>query len=156
MEPTDTLSGNELIPRWIEPAGLKPILAQAVLTSLEEFILQELAKGRRQGFNALKTSLRTTSASPITPSGVFPSNNGPVQHSRHHHSTSQFAHWLSSKGNRTLRRCHQTGLRKEKPSSVREVSRNQQAVLRVSIHCTSIAFSTPAQWLREAALSALA
>ena len=46
MEPTDTLSGNELIPRWTEPAGLKPILAQAVLTSLEEFILQELAKGR--------------------------------------------------------------------------------------------------------------
>ena len=39
MEPTDTLSENELVARWAEAAGLKPILAQTVLTSLEGFIL---------------------------------------------------------------------------------------------------------------------
>lgn len=145
MEPTDTLSGNELIPRWTEPAGLKPILAQAVLTSLEEFILQELAKGRRQVFNALKTSLRTTSASPITPSGVFPSNNGPVQHSRHHHSTSQFAHWPSSKGNRTLRRCHRNGLPKENRASDRKGYHSPRGRPHASTRRISIASSTLAQ-----------
>ena len=51
MEPVDTLAGKELVQRWAENAGLKPILAQTVLTSLEGFILQELSEGRRLDFN---------------------------------------------------------------------------------------------------------
>ena len=50
LEPFDTLSGKELVQRWAENAGLKPILAQTVLTSLEGFILQELSEGRRLDF----------------------------------------------------------------------------------------------------------
>ena len=50
MEPVDTLAGKELVQRWAENAGLKPILAQTVLTSLEGFILQELSEGRRLDF----------------------------------------------------------------------------------------------------------
>ena len=43
-------------------AGLKPILAQTVLTSLEGFILQELAKGRRLDFNLVSFYPRLSGA----------------------------------------------------------------------------------------------
>ena len=62
MEPTDTLSGNELVARWAETAGLKPILAQTALTSLEGFILQELAKGKRLDFNLVSFYPRLSGA----------------------------------------------------------------------------------------------
>lgn len=62
MEPTDTLSGTELVTRWAEAAGLKPILAQTVLTSLEGFILQELAAGRRLDFNLVSFYPRLSGA----------------------------------------------------------------------------------------------
>lgn len=62
MEPTDTLSGTELVTRWADAAGLKPILAQTVLTSLEGFILQELAKGRRLDFNLVSFYPRLSGA----------------------------------------------------------------------------------------------
>ena len=62
MEPTDTLSGPELLARWAEAAGLKPILAQTVLTGLEGFILQELAAGRRLDFNLVSFYPRLSGA----------------------------------------------------------------------------------------------
>ena len=62
MEPTDTLSENERVARWAEAAGLKPILAQTVLTSLEGFILQELAAGRRLDFNLVSFYPRLSGA----------------------------------------------------------------------------------------------
>ena len=62
MEPTDTLSGTELVTRWAESAGLKPILAQTVLTGLEGFILQELAAGRRLDFNLVSFYPRLSGA----------------------------------------------------------------------------------------------
>ena len=62
MEPTDTLAGNELVAHWAVTAGLNPILAQTVLTSLEGFILQELAKGRRLDFNLVSFYPRLSGA----------------------------------------------------------------------------------------------
>ena len=62
MEPTDILSETNIVARWAENAGLKPIMAQAALTSLEGFILQELAKGRRLDFNLVSFYPRLSGA----------------------------------------------------------------------------------------------
>ena len=62
MEPTDILSEKDIVARWAENAGLKPIMAQAALTSLESFILQELAKGRRLDFNLVSFYPRLSGA----------------------------------------------------------------------------------------------
>ena len=62
MEPTDILSEKDIVTRWAENAGLKPIMAQAALTSLEGFILQELAKGRRLDFNLVSFYPRLSGA----------------------------------------------------------------------------------------------
>ena len=62
MEPTDILSEKDIVARWAENSGLKPIMAQAALTSLEGFILQELAKGRRLDFNLVSFYPRLSGA----------------------------------------------------------------------------------------------
>ncbi len=62
MEPTDILSEKDIVQHWAECAGLKPILAQTALTSLEGFILQELEKGRRLDFNLVSFYPRLSGA----------------------------------------------------------------------------------------------
>ena len=62
MEPTDTLAENDIVTRGAESSGLKPILAQSALTSLEGFILQELANGRRLDFNLVSFYPRLSGA----------------------------------------------------------------------------------------------
>ena len=62
MEPVDILNEKDIVTAWAASAGLSSVMARTALTSLEGFILQELAKGRRLDFNLVSFYPRLSGA----------------------------------------------------------------------------------------------
>ena len=55
---------NEIVEHWAESASLKPVMAKAVLGSLEEFILQALAEGIQLDFGLVSFYPRLSGSLP--------------------------------------------------------------------------------------------
>ena len=64
LSPVETISGKELAERWAEYSHQNAAQAQATLTMLEGFVLEELAKGKKIDFELVSFYPRLSGALP--------------------------------------------------------------------------------------------